>query len=334
MSEPTQTTPPSAAAPPSALGRGLAAARRWTHPVLVANLVAQIGIIVTGGAVRLTGSGLGCSTWPECEPGQFTAKFHAETSYHQYVEFGNRTLTGVLGVIAIAVAILVWSDRTRTRSYRLLGFAPLLGVVAQAVLGGIVVRMHLHPALVSVHFLISGALVALSLYLLHRSGEGDGPPVPTVGPRLHALGTTLVVLMVPVVVLGVIVTGAGPHSGDDEIAYRIAVDPALVTRFHAASVWLFVAVLVATVVVALRTAAPDAVRRSLWILLAITLAQGVVGYVQYFTGLPWVLVGIHMLGAALLVAGAVRVPLTMRTRATTSADPRATDDVTAGVTAG
>ncbi|WP_370449961.1 heme A synthase [Cellulomonas sp. PhB143] len=307
--------PAAAAAPARGPGALLARARRWTHPVLVANLVAQIGIIVTGGAVRLTGSGLGCSTWPECEPGQFTAAFHSETSYHQYVEFGNRTLTGVLGVIAVVVAVLVWSDRSRTRPYRLLGLAPLAGVVAQAVLGGVVVRMHLNPGLVSLHFVISGVLVATSLLLLHRSGEGDGPPVPVVTPRLRALGTTLSVLTVPVVVLGVIVTGAGPHSGDDEIAYRIAVDPALMTKFHAASVWLFLAVLVATLVVAVRTAAPGTVRRSLWLLLGITLLQGAIGYVQYFTGLPWVLVGLHMLGAALLVAGAVRVPLTMRTRA-------------------
>nr|WP_286219534.1 COX15/CtaA family protein [Paraoerskovia sediminicola] len=283
--------------------------------MLVANLVAQIGIIVTGGAVRLTGSGLGCSTWPQCEPGQFTAKFHPETSYHQYIEFGNRTLTGVLGVIAVAVAILVWSDKSRSTGYRWLGLAPLIGVATQAVLGGIVVRFHLDPALVSLHFIVSAALVALSLLLLHRHAEGDAPPVAVVGPLNRALGRTLAVLAVPVVVLGVVVTGAGPHGGDDEVAYRLALDPALMTRFHAASVWLFVAVLVAYLVVALRTGAPAAVRRAAWLLLAITLAQGAIGYVQYFTGLPELLVGLHMLGAALLVAGTTRLVLSMRTRA-------------------
>lgn len=292
----------------------LARFRPWTDGVLVANLVVQIGIIVTGGAVRLTGSGLGCSTWPECEPGQFTAAFHPETSYHQYIEFGNRTITGVLGVLAIAIVILVCTDRTRSRNYRLLGLAPLVGVIGQAILGGIVVRLHLNPALVSLHFVISAGLVAVSVLLLHRSREGDGSPARIVGPRLHALGVWLVVLMVPVVVLGVIVTGAGPHSGDEEIGYRIAVDPVLITRIHAASVWLFMALLAVTVAAAIRTSAPKVVVRTLWLVVAITLAQGAIGYVQYFTGLPIVLVGLHMLGAALLVAGAVRIPLSMRVR--------------------
>ncbi|WP_052367068.1 COX15/CtaA family protein [Paraoerskovia marina] len=305
MSTPTQTPPQT---------DWLARFRPWTHGVLVANLVVQIGIIVTGGAVRLTGSGLGCSTWPECEPGQFTAAFHPETSYHQYIEFGNRTITGVLGVLAIAVVLLVCTDRSRSRAYRLLGLVPLVGVVAQALLGGILVLLHLHPGLVSLHFVISACLVAVSALLLHRSGEGDAPPRRVVEPALHTLGTWLVVLMVPVVVLGVIVTGAGPHSGDDEIAYRIGVDPALMTKLHAAFVWIFLAVLAVTLVVAFRTNAPQAVTKALWIVVVITLGQGLIGYVQYFTGLPALLVGLHMLGAALLVAGVVKVPLTMRVR--------------------
>lgn len=280
--------------------------------MLVANLVAQIGIIVTGGAVRLTGSGLGCSTWPQCEPGQFTAQFHAETTYHQFVEFGNRTLTGVLSVIAIATLVLVWTDRTRALSYRLLGAVPLLGVAAQAVVGGVIVLLHLHPGWVSLHFVVSAALVSVSLLLLHRSGEGDGPPAPTVPPRTRAVAWALGALTAVVVVLGVIVTGAGPHSGDDEVGYRLAVDPALMSRLHAAAVWVFVAVLAAYLVSVRR--APRRVRSAAWLLLAITLAQGVIGYVQYFTGLPALLVGLHMLGSALLVAGTTRVVLTTRTR--------------------
>lgn len=282
--------------------------------MLIANLVVQIGIIVTGGAVRLTGSGLGCSTWPECEPGQFTAAFHPETSYHQYIEFGNRTITGVLGAIAIAVVILVCTDRARSARYRLLGLTPLVGVIIQAVLGGILVLLHLHPGLVSLHFVISAGLVAVSTLLLHRSGEGDGPPRAVVVPTLTTLGRWLAVLMIPVVVIGVIATGAGPHSGDDTIAQRIPLDPVMVTKLHAAAVWVFMAVLVATIVVAIRTHAPATVRRGLWLVLAITLAQGLVGYIQYFNGLPALLVGLHMLGAGLLTAGAVRVPLTMRIR--------------------
>jgi heme a synthase len=301
-----------AGAPPAVRDR-LAPWRRWTGPVLVANLVAQIGIIVTGGAVRLTGSGLGCSTWPQCEPGQFTAQFHPETTYHQFVEFGNRTLTGVLSVIAVAALVLVWTDRSRVLSYRLLGAVPLLGVAAQAVIGGVIVLLHLHPGWVSLHFLVSAALVAVSLVLLLRSGEGDGPPVPTVDGRTRATAWVLAALTAVVVTLGVVTTGAGPHSGDDEVGYRLAVDPALMSKLHAWAVWVFVAVLLVHLVRVRR--GPSAVRRAAWLLLAITLAQGAIGYVQYFTGLPALLVGLHMLGSALLVAGTTRVVLTTRTRA-------------------
>ncbi|MFC8924029.1 heme A synthase [Cellulosimicrobium sp. NPDC057127] len=301
-----------AGAPPTRRDR-LAPWRRWTRPVLVANLVAQIGIIVTGGAVRLTGSGLGCSTWPQCHPGQFSAEFHPATTYHEFVEFGNRTLTGVLGVVAVLALLLVWTDRSRVLSYRLLGAVPLLGVAAQAVIGGVIVLLHLHPGWVSLHFLVSAALVAVSLLLLHRSGEGDGPPVPTVDRATRATAWVLAALTAAVVTLGVITTGAGPHSGDDEVGYRLAVDPAAMSKLHAWAVWVFVAVLV-LYLVRVRRASP-VVRRAAWLLLAITLAQGAVGYVQYFTGLPALLVGLHMLGSALLVAGTARAVLTTRTRA-------------------
>ncbi|WP_369824538.1 heme A synthase [Cellulosimicrobium sp. CUA-896] len=186
----------------------LAAGRRWTRPVLVANLVAQIGIIVTGGAVRLTGSGLGCSTWPQCHPGQFTAEFHPATTYHEFVEFGNRTLTGILGVVALLTLVLVWTDRSRVLSYRLLGVVPLLGVAAQAVIGGVIVLLHLHPGWVSLHFLVSASLVAVSLLLLHRAGEGDGAPVPTVDGSTRATAWVLAALTAVVVTLGVVTTGA------------------------------------------------------------------------------------------------------------------------------
>lgn len=306
-----------------ALDRLFAPLRRLTPAVLVANLVGQIGIILTGGAVRLTRSGLGCSTWPQCEPGQFTAVIHPETSYHQYIEFGNRTLTGVLSVIALAVLLLVVTDRSRSRAYRWLGVVPLVGVLAQAVIGGIIVLLHLHPGWVSLHFGVSGALVAVSLYLLHRHGEGDGPAQPVVGPPARALAWGLGALTVVVVVLGVITTGAGPHSGDETVGYRFAVDPAAVSKWHAMAVWAFMLALVAYLVAVHRPAAYapaaatalPAARRAAWLLLAITLLQGVIGYVQYFTGLPIVLVALHMLGAALLIAGAARLLLTTRVRA-------------------
>lgn len=307
-------SPDVAAAPVSPAPSRFAAWReRLTYPVLVANLVAQIGIVVTGGAVRLTGSGLGCSTWPQCEPGQFTAAFHPETTYHQYVEFGNRTLTGVLGVIAVAVALLVWFDRDRSRSYRWLGFAPLAGVVAQALIGGVVVLLHLHPAWVSLHFMVSMALVAASTLLVHRSREGDGPRIPVVGPWSRRLAPVLGALLVLVLALGVVTTGAGPHSGDEEVGYRIAVDPYLMARVHAASVWLFTGMLV--VLLWLNRRGPRLLRRRGWVMVGLVALQGVIGYVQVSTDLPILLVMLHMLGAALLAAGTTRYLLTFRTRA-------------------
>ena len=148
---------------------------RLGYPVVVANLVAQIGLVVTGGAVRLTGSGLGCSTWPECEPGQFTPELHAAMSINPLIEFGNRTLTGVMLVISVAVALLVATDRRRPASYRWLAMTPLILVLTQALIGGIIVIFDLNPAFVAIHLLVSMTLVALSTWLMLRVREGDGP---------------------------------------------------------------------------------------------------------------------------------------------------------------
>ncbi|PZR52542.1 cytochrome oxidase assembly protein [Xylanimonas oleitrophica] len=295
----------------------LAPLRRFTRPVLIANVIAQIGIIVTGGAVRLTGSGLGCSTWPACEPGRFTPAFHEASSIHPYIEFGNRTLTGVLTVIGVAVLLLVWTDRTRSVAYRRLGLVPLLGVLAQAVIGGVVVLLHLHPGWVSLHFGVSAGLVWMSSYLLHRHGEGDGGPAPVGSRAVSLTGTVLALLLVPVITLGVLVTGSGPHSGDTEVGYRFALDPLAITRAHAASVWLFTIALVVLLVLLHRARAGTttaAARRGAWLLLVTTLAQGVIGYTQHFLGLPALLVGIHMLGAGLLVWATANAVLRLRTR--------------------
>jgi cytochrome c oxidase assembly protein subunit 15 len=281
---------------------------------LLANVVAQGVLVVTGGAVRLTGSGLGCSTWPQCEPGSFTPALHEATSIHPFIEFGNRTLTGFLVVIALTVAVLVCSDRSRSRSFRLLGLAPVLGVVAQAVIGGVTVLFHLNPAVVGIHLLVSLALVAVSTVLVVRERAGDGPALPVVAPRLISIARLLTFVAVAVLALGVVVTGSGPHGGDDKVAYRFAVDPVLIARAHAGVVWLFVVVLAVVLVGLYRAAAPGTTRRAgLW-LLAVTLLQGVIGYVQYFTGLPVVLVGMHMLGAVLLTASLTWFVLSLRTR--------------------
>lgn len=284
---------------------------RLTGRLIVANLVVQIVIIATGGAVRLTGSGLGCSSWPNCAPGQFSPTFHGESSFHPYVEWGNRMMGAVVVVVALAVAVAVFFAHRRgvrpVPSTKLLWLAttPLLLSLVQAVLGGLTVVMELHPALVGSHFLFSAALVWLSTWLVidwYRPGR----PRPAVPPRLRAVVHLLAVVAAVVVVLGMVVTGSGPHSGDDEVGYRFAVDPVLIAKSHAGAVWVFVALLVTVLVLAHRAADDGAsqlpvLRHRAWVLLAVTLAQGALGYVQYFTGLPELLVGIHMVGAALLL---------------------------------
>lgn len=322
-------TSPSPAAPAPEAGQGatpdrtdrpdrLARFRPWTRGVLLANVIGQILIIGTGGAVRLTDSGLGCSTWPMCEPGHFTPVFHEASSIHSFVEFGNRTMTGVLSVIGVMVLVLVWTDRRRTESYRALGIVPLAGVLTQAVIGGIVVLLHLHPGWVSLHFGVSVALVWFSAYLLHRHGEGDGPPQRVAGRGVATAGALLGLLLIPVVTLGVLVTGSGPHSGDTEVGYRLALDPLTMTRAHSASVWLFVLTLAALLVLLHRAPAGPRVttaRKGAWLLLAVALSQGLVGYVQYFTGLPELLVGIHLVGAGCLTWATANAVLKLRTRA-------------------
>nr|WP_246281223.1 COX15/CtaA family protein [Cellulomonas humilata] len=287
---------------------------RWTWTAVVANLVGQIVIIVTGGAVRLTSSGLGCSTWPQCEPGQFTPQLHSATSFHPYVEFGNRTVSVLLVAVAAVVAVLVVLDRRRPWSYRRLGLVPVVGVLIQAVIGGITVLVDLHPAIVGSHLLISMALVAFSAWLVVRTSEGDGPAVRLVDRTTTLAVRALVALTTVVLVLGVVVTGAGPHSGDDEVGYRFGVDPWLMAKLHAASVWAFVAVLVVVLVLLRRRG----VRGRPWttglVVLAVTLGQGAIGYVQLFTGLPIALVNLHMLGAALLAAAVTFFVGSLRTR--------------------
>ncbi len=292
--------------------------RRLTTIAVVANLVGQVLIIVTGGAVRLTGSGLGCSTWPECEPGQFVPAFHAATEIHVYVEYGNRMVGVALGLVGIALAVLMTLSTRRLgrpTQLRVLAYAVIGGVVLQGLIGGVSVLLSLHPGVVGSHFLLSGALLVVSTVLAVRWFEGDAAPTPVGSPWLRRLGWVLAALAVVVVVLGVVVTGSGPHSGDDEVGYRFAVDPYELARAHAAAVWLFLITLVAFTVTAFRSRpVPVQVRRWALVLVAVTLAQGVIGYVQFFTGLPEILVGAHMLGAALLIVTTARTVLTLRHR--------------------
>jgi cytochrome c oxidase assembly protein subunit 15 len=309
-----QLTPPVRGdlAPPAA---GLP---RWARRVLLANVVAQVGIVVTGGLVRLTGSGLGCPTWPQCVPGSYVPVVDQAEGIHKYIEFGNRTLTTVVGLTALLSLVAVVVDvrrRRRPRSLVVLGALPLLGVVVQAVLGGITVLTDLSPITVAAHFLVSGVIIAVSTVLLLRAQEHDGPPSPVVRDELRWMAWALAAVTAVVLVLGTVVTGSGPHSGDADTPARFGFDPRAVSWLHADSVLVWFGVLLALLLALRLTDAPASARRAGLAVLAVGLVQGLIGYVQYLTGLPAAAVALHMLGACLTVVSVTVLLMRLRQRA-------------------
>jgi cytochrome c oxidase assembly protein subunit 15 len=274
--------------------------------VALANAVANGLIVITGGAVRVTGSGLGCPTWPRCTDDSFVAT--PELAVHGAIEFGNRLLTFVLTAVAVATLVVVLrSARRDLRPLAVLGF---LGIPAQALLGGVTVLTGLNPWTVAAHFLVSMALVAVATTLWLRSREpGVGGPLLRRPFSLLVAGIAAVTAVV--LVLGTIVTGSGPHSGDPA-AGRTGLDPQLVSQLHADAVFLLLGLTVALLVALHATDASGRVRRAARDLLIVQLAQGAVGYVQYFTDLPVALVLLHMLGAVLVTAYTARLVWSVR----------------------
>jgi heme a synthase len=274
--------------------------------ITLANVVANGVIVVTGGAVRLTGSGLGCPTWPECTAGSITPT--AELAGHGIIEFSNRMLTYVLTVVAIATVVAVF--RSGRHDLRRLAVLSFLGIPAQALLGGITVLTGLNPWTVAAHFLLSSALVALAAVLWLRSREPGVGQLVVRRPFAH-LATGLAVTVAAVLVVGTVVTGSGPHSGDPG-AGRTGFDPQLVSQLHADLVFLLVGLTVALLVALAATDSPGRVRRAVRDLLVVELLQGVIGYVQYFTHLPALLVVLHMAGAVLITVYTARLLWSVR----------------------
>jgi cytochrome c oxidase assembly protein subunit 15 len=281
---------------------------RTVRRLALASVVANSAIVVTGGAVRLTSSGLGCPTWPRCTDSTYTPT--AEYAVHGVIEFGNRLLTFVLLAVVLAGTVAVWRQRPRRPQMRLLAALVLLGIPAQAVIGGITVLTSLNPWTVMGHFLVSSLLIALSVALHQRSREGDLPPRALVGRPLQQLGTGLLVLVAATLVAGTLVTGSGPHSGDSAAA-RTGLDPESVSQLHADLVFLLVGVTLAFWVALRATGGPS---RPMGVLLAVELAQGLVGFVQYFTDLPVPLVALHLVGACAVTVAAVHAVLALRDR--------------------
>jgi heme a synthase len=273
----------------------------------LANAIANGAIVVTGGLVRLTGSGLGCPTWPRCTDESFVAT--PELAAHGAIEFGNRLLTFVLTAIAIATVVVVW--RSARRDLRPLAAISFLGIPAQALLGGVTVLTGLNPWTVAAHFLVSMVLVAVATTLWLRSREpGVGQPLLRRPLELLVLGIAGVTAAV--LVLGTVVTGAGPHSGDKNAADRMDFDPETVSQLHADLVFLLVGLTVALLLALHASDSAGRIRRAARDLLVIQLAQGLVGFVQYVTDLPIALVLVHMIGAVLITAFTARLVWSVR----------------------
>lgn len=265
---------------------------RYLKPLAWATLVANCGIVVTGGVVRLTGSGLGCPTWPRCTEDSFVPRGALE--HHSVIEFGNRLLTYVLAAIAVATFIAAW--RTGRRELRVLALVIGLGIPAQAVIGGITVLTGLDPWVVAFHLLVSMAIICLAVRLLLAV---DRPLPPARSGPVTRLAWTTFAAGWAVLYLGTVVTGAGPWAGDVD-APRSGLDPLRVSQLHADAVFLFLGLTVGLWLAAL--AERRSAARAVLALLLIELAQGTIGFVQYFTDLPAVLVGFHLLGATLVAA--------------------------------
>jgi heme a synthase len=283
--------------------RGVPLPRTTTRSVLrlaQAAVVLNVVLVVTGAAVRLTGSGLGCPTWPRCTGTSLATT--AELGGHGVIEFGNRLLAVVLEVVGVLLVLAVRRLRTPApRSWSRLALVQALVVPLQAVLGGLLVLSHLNPYVLPLHFLVSFPLTLAALALVRQVRDGAGPRGPLVRAELRWLTGGLVAAAGLVLVAGTLVTGTGPHAGDKDVR-RMPFDPRDVTQLHADLVFLLVGLTIATVVAARALGAPPAVRRAVAWLVGLIVAQGALGYVQYYNGVPALLAGVHVLGASLVFA--------------------------------
>lgn len=284
---------------------------RFPHlrPAALAAVVANVGIVLTGGIVRVTASGLGCEDWPTCDGTRVVPAAGGEAGWHQFVEFGNRTLTFV---VLAAAAWAVWAARRDARDrtdLRRLSWGLVAGVLGQAVLGGITVLTDLNPLVVATHFLLSMVLIAVAVVLHDRAS--DHPPAPPI-PAVQRLAVLLVPVAAVVLVLGTLVTASGPHAGDPGTP-RLALDIRTMAVAHADGVWALVALTAATWVVARATGATRTARAAA-VALAVELAQGGVGYLQYALGIPPALVSVHLLGASLVWVATLRVATSATSR--------------------
>ncbi|MFF1743299.1 COX15/CtaA family protein [Streptomyces mirabilis] len=293
-------------------------AERWTptsrtvRRAALAALVMSVVIVVTGGAVRLTGSGLGCPTWPKCTDDSLTTT--SAMGFHGVIEFTNRMLTYVLCAAVGWAIIAARSEKPWRRDLTQLGWAQFWIVMSNAILGGIVVLVGLNPYTVAAHFLLSTALITVATVMWQRTREGSAEPRPLVGKAVQQLVWCLVAAAILLIAVGTVVTGAGPHAGDSSEVERMAVNWETVAKLHAVLAWIVVTLTFALWFVLKAVDAPKGPLDRTRELFLILLGQGVIGYVQYFTDLPEALVGLHMFGSCLVWIGVLRVLLSLRER--------------------
>ncbi|MHA4778174.1 COX15/CtaA family protein [Streptomyces sp. MSC1_001] len=299
-------------------------ARRWTpspgtlRRAALSAVVMSVLIIVTGGAVRLTGSGLGCDTWPKCTDDSLFAT--PEQGLHGAIEFGNRMLTYVLSAAVGWAIIAARSTKPRRRGLTRLGWLQFWIVMSNAVLGGITVWMGLNPWTVAGHFLAANALLTVAVITWQRTGEGDTAPRPRVPRPVRKLSWAIMIVSALLIALGTAVTGSGKHAGDSSDVPRMPWDWTNAAHVHAIAAWAVCALALAMWLVLRVVDAPLDTRARARDLLIVLLAQGGIGYVQYFTGVPELLVAAHMLGSSLMWIAVLRLALSLRERPLPTAD--------------
>ncbi|MEV7086426.1 COX15/CtaA family protein [Streptomyces sp. NPDC093085] len=293
-------------------------AQRWTpsprilRRAALSAVVMSVLIIVTGGAVRLTGSGLGCDTWPKCTDDSLIAT--PEQGLHGAIEFGNRMLTYVLSAAVGWAIIAARSVKPRRTGLSRLAWSQFWLVMSNGVIGGITVLTALNPWTVAGHFLAANALLTVATLTWLRTHEGDGPPRVRVPRPVRRLCWALVGAAVVLIAAGTAVTGSGRHAGDSSEVPRMPFDYVTAAHVHAVFAWLVCALAVAMWLVLRVVDAPADTRARARDLLLVLLAQGAIGYVQFFTDTPEILVGAHMLGSSLMWIAVLRLAVSMRER--------------------
>jgi cytochrome c oxidase assembly protein subunit 15 len=309
-------------------GRAAAAVLDPSPPAMrgiaLAGVICTAGIIATGAAVRLSESGLGCPDWPQCTRGSLVAAHSAgDPMFHTWIEFGNRLVTIAITLIAVVVFVAAWRFRPggrRRRDLVWLAAVQPAGILAQAVLGGIVVLTKLNPALVALHFLASIAVLAAAVALQVRCAEGQAPARSLVRADLRLLGYAVVAAVALMLAAGTVVTGTGPLAGAGAVP-RFHLPLTGATQFHADVGWLLGGLAVPLALGLRLTRAPAPAVRLGWALLGMIGLQGVIGYIQYFTGLPAGLVWVHVCGSTLIWILALRLMFALRDRGALAAGP-------------